>query len=95
MLNVTPRKQYDDEFVQRNVEFGQELSKLRHYRDDLRSRYSVASMEKVRLGMQGKDIAPVQQQLDELQQQRSIITGHIDRLMNVQSSYLKTCIHNS
>lgn len=87
--------QYDDAFVQTNVEFGNEMALLRKYRDDLTQQYQALSLKKVSTMMSGGDTNHLQMQMDELARTKRVITDQIDELMSVQSDYLRSCMHAS
>lgn len=87
--------QYDDVFVQTNVDFGNEMSLLRKYRDNLTQQYQELSLKKMGLLLTRSDTTHLQVQMDELARTKRVITDQIDELMSVQSSYLRSCMHAS
>jgi len=87
--------QYDDAFVQTNVEFGNEMALLRKYRDDLTQQYQALSLKKVSMIMTHSDTSHLQVQMDELSRTKRMITDQIDELMAVQTRYLRSCMHAS
>jgi hypothetical protein len=87
--------QYDDTFVQTNVEFGNEMALLRKYRDDLTQQYQALSLKKVGMMMAHVDTSHLQVQMDELSRTKRMITDQIDELMAVQTRYLRSCMHAS
>jgi DNA integrity scanning protein DisA with diadenylate cyclase activity len=87
--------QYDDVFVQTNVDFGNEMSLLRKYRDNLTQQYQELSLKKMGLLLTRSDTTHLQVQMDELARTKRVITDQIDELMSVQSSYLRSCTHAS
>lgn len=92
MYSTTARA-YDDAFVQTTVEFGNEMTTLRQYRDDLSAQYGQLQLRKMELMLSNGNTAGVQAQMDEVASTKLVVTNKIDELMAVQGEYLSTCMH--
>jgi len=84
---------YDDQFVQTTVDFGNEMAKLRAYRDELSSKYSALQLRKMELLLSNSSTKVIEAEMEEVARVKATIAGEIDSLMAVQNDYLKSCMH--
>lgn len=82
---------YDDQFVEKSVDYGQQVHELRLVRDALSTKRSALSLKRLEMSLRQEDMKVINKEILTVMQEWRKVSDQIDELLELQLDHVTNC----